>query len=299
MSEVLTGCSGKLPFSWLSALQRRLRGSDQVWADAENLPPLSLGLMSIDTVVVDDEDLPNSVVLAILHSMNDVFAAGGMPTAFSLSLTLSGRPNLGKLQSLTAAISDFSIQSEVSIGKLHTTVDCHTSRATVACVGQLVSTHSTLPAEGGVWLVDSLKALAEAAPKTSPMWVRERLMSRRGAVECVPGPKKDVSGDGLAGAAYQLATQYHCAISLELSSFASQFAGSPVDSCTLDRNYADFSGLLHGFKGRDVAWLRSVLFEPQFFGPLLCLSEYELRCATQSYRKIGSFVSGDRSVSII
>jgi hypothetical protein len=293
------GCSGKPPFGWLRVLQREIGGTGKVWADAATLPPVSQGLVSIDTVVVRDSDLSKDVIRAILHAANDIFAAGGEPTSFSLSLTLSGRPTLDSLRRLSRNIFEFSSTTRIEVGKIHTTLECHVSRATVAIVGKVIAPRVSLPRRGLVWLIDNLALSAVDLPSFDSEWRREALHTRRFSIENLPGVAKDISGDGLAGAAYQLAEQNQCDIFLELDELEGACGEVPLDSCTQDRNYGDFADRITGFRSRDRARLRAILFEPQFFGPLLILSAMSHIAPALRCKKIGTFSSGTGQLAVV
>jgi hypothetical protein len=52
---------------------------ESYWADAVMVPGVNECLTSIDTVLLDEDELPSSIAIGILHALDDIFAANGLP----------------------------------------------------------------------------------------------------------------------------------------------------------------------------------------------------------------------------
>jgi hypothetical protein len=305
MSEVNIGCFGKPSFSLMRELQGLLSVSRSPWNDAHPISADSDLVMSIDSVEFAQEDWSNSCVLALLHSMNDVFAADAYPLTVSISFMLTGQPKRPEMEGLSEALVNFANISGITIGKLHTSFDCEKSNVTIAVVGKTHKEGRLANFEtGSVYLLDSLRLPQQVISLINDRWVLDRLESRRWCVSRIPGAKKDVSGDGLAGAMVQMAIKHDYEVHLNASALAKSIIYAPLDSCHQDRNYADYADMLSGFDKVNNSKVRAALFEPQFAGPIVCFTRDNLiddeidRPVEAVITRIGTFKRGTPGVSI-
>lgn len=287
------GCFGKLPFALLDRLQIETRAGERYWADAVNVPAPMVALTSIDAVLLDSNDLPRSVILAILHSINDIYAANGIPSSFSISLTLPLDADLDLLAEINIAIARCAQLCGCKVGKIHTSRVQGAPTATVSALGEEVVRNAVLPGAGAIWLVgdcfvDSLDF--------SESIIVSNLDVRRAAVTKMSGPKKDVSGDGLIGALYQMTLRHQVALCFwEDSLFASKPASERFPS--LERNYLDYAGFVDGL-GNVAPAMLELLFAAHVFGPLICLSDIATDVADVKGKIIGSFKAGEARLSV-
>jgi len=298
MSEDELGCFGKLPFAELDLLQREHGVSDTYWADALPTPAILNGISSIDTVALDPRRLVASVTIGILHALNDIYAAGGLPRFFSVSLTVPSETDTTALIEIGRAITECASMTKCALGKLHTNRRDNLATITTCAIGSRCRAATVLPANGIVWLLDELKGASNTIIELNNVAISRRICMRELATARISGPMKDVSGDGMAGAIYQICVRHKVSIALFANMLSSLIKYVVLDSCNQDRNYADYSSLIDGFLHQNTSRMRHVLFEPQLFGPLVCLADEGLDLREVRGVQIGTFTSGQASLRL-
>ncbi|MCA1473354.1 hypothetical protein I6F09_36700 [Bradyrhizobium sp. IC3195] len=291
--DAKASCFGKLPFQLMDSLQLESSVGSNYWADAVLVPSSNEALATIDCVSLDDENLALSVQLAILHSMNDIFAANGIPTSFCISLILSSSTGADLLSQLNQTIVDCAKLIDCSVGKRHTVRAEGPASATVSVIGKVANASSNLEEGGFVVLVGgSLGAL----DSTNEVTALHEVQARQYAAREIPGPKKDVSGDGLVGTLYQLMLRH--SVSIEIASrsiprFAS--SGTIASNELHSRNYFDYSSKVLGELSPNCS---ATLFAPRLFGPIVCLTAGPLEFPDMGITTIGSFRRGKDNHSL-
>lgn len=293
MSDTGPACFGKLPFSLLDRLQIACGISKDCWADAVSVPGTNSCLTSIDTIALDHESLPNSVAMAILHSMNDIFAANGIPLSFSLSMSLPPETDIDVLSCINQAIIGCAKLANCRIGKLHTSRMEGTPTATVCVNGQPTDMTAQAASRGKVVLVGG--HIASIAPyRLYTEAATTGLAIRMEIARTIAGPKKDVSGDGLGGTVLQLSKRNIVSIRLCERSLLS-LSGPQVEGRDLEKNFLDYAGLINGSYSPA---LRTSLFAPRIFGPIVCLVDESAKVDPSMSVTIGSFEAGHSSVRL-
>jgi thiamine monophosphate kinase len=294
MSDARPTCFGKLPFRLMDSLQRNRSGQENYWADAVTVAGSDLILTTIDSVSLNNEFLADSIALAILHSMNDIFAANGFPTSFSLSMILPPSTDSDTLSEINQAIFQCADIVPCNVGKLHTVRAEGTASATVSVIGRLTTNSSHLSKQGLVVLVGGPSGWKSA---TAKIVATREVKARSFAATCIPGPKKDVSGDGLVGALYQLVLRHAISIEIEANAVPEVVPiPSDIESDLYDRNYLDYSPFLSGALS-SVKYLP--FFAPQTFGPLICLTDRAAVTVGDAHVvTIGNFREGDGSLRL-
>jgi hypothetical protein len=298
MSEVELGCFGKLPFAELDRLQRVNGVTHAYWADALPVPAILNGICSIDTVAISPSHLVTSVTIGILHALNDIYAAGGIPRSFSVSLTVPSETDTAALFEIGRAISECASMTKCTLGKLHTNRRENNAIMTTCAIGSRCNTATIVPVNGSVWLLDELKDVSNTIVDSNNAAISRRLFVRELAATRISGPMKDVSGDGMAGAIYQLCVRHKVSITLFTNVLSTLIGYVALDSCNQDRNYNDYYSYIEGFADQNTSRMRHVLFEPQLFGPLVCLVDGALDLREIQGVQIGSFASGQASIRL-
>jgi hypothetical protein len=293
------GCFGKLRFDQLDDLQRRFGSLDSYWADAVALGGDWAGVSSIDTIALSLERLSQSVMLGIFHALNDVYAAGSQPVFFSAAVTLPKSLNVHALVEVTESIRMSSVMSKCKLGKLHTNqIESGIPTLTVCAIGSPTLTER-LTSSGFVWLLDSLADVDSAILTFDLSSFPSRLAMRESIALQIRKPMKDVSGDGLAGALYQLCLRHGLAMVLDKESLLSLIKCAPLDACARDRNISDYFTRIGGMSGCNSSRMRHILFEPQLFGPIICLTDAREHPAVLDIAvKIGEFDVGKQEPRI-
>jgi thiamine monophosphate kinase len=287
MSDPEVGCFGKLPFNLLESLQADAHSNANYWADAILVPGAKKNLTSIDTISLDRYDLPNSVTMAIVHSTNDLFAANGIPLWFSISMILPLGTDSDVLAQINSAIRNCAKMTGCKLGKLHTIRADGISSATVCVTGKSMDISSNLPKKGDVILVGN------EAPFNPSQLVSE-VSVRKNAAKTIRGPKKDISGDGLAGALIQLTRRHQISIKLSKNFLRSVACNAPID-LSVERNFLDYAASI----GSEIpSTLLSHLFKPHLFGPLICLTDATAEIDRFNSTNIGTFESGGCSLRL-
>lgn len=288
MSDTETACFGKLPFSLLDSLQIARGVSEAYWADAMSVPGTNPCLTSIDTITLSRENLPNSVAMAVLHSMNDIFAANGVPLSFSVSMSLPSETDIDILSLVNQAIVDCAKIANCRIGKLHTSRAKGTPTATVCVNGAPTGMTDRAAIQGKVVLVGEhiIASIAQERPYAEVAAIG--IATRMQVVRTIAGPKKDVSGDGLAGALFQLTKRNLVSIKLYERSLAS-LAQQNVGEGDLERNFLDYAGSIGGSYSPS---LQTFLFSPRVFGPIVCLVDELTELDPSTSPTIGTFEAG-------
>lgn len=289
MSELSVGCFGKLPFMMLDELQLRAGAMERYWADAVLVSPQSPLLVSIDTLNLDAADLPGSVSLAIVHSMNDIFAANGLPTSFTVSMTLPKATGSDALLSLVESMKTTANWTRCQLGKIHTSRSDTPPLATVAVNGAPVLHVEEQKHSGKVILVGSPSGSLIVSQQRKEIEIRMRV------VNTIGGKKKDVSGDGLAGGLVQLSRREHVAIIVSAQKLEHEHLELPIE-LDISKNYLDYAGLIQGDCSQS---LRRVLFAPRTFGPIICLVDQNQQLDESFCKTIGIFEANRESVRLV
>jgi AIR synthase related protein, N-terminal domain len=287
------GCIGKLPLKESRELKRFLNRPDNLWLDAEPLGDLKEACISIDTVAVDHAN-KNSVVLGLLHCLNDLLAAGAKPAYLTVSLQLAESCEWSELKALQAVLVSFETAMGIPIKKLHTSRVGEQSYLTAATVGIGYRPRPLLAQKGSLYLIGDILPPDSASAEFMRI-AKEGFKLRLQAATSFDGPMKDISGDGLAGAAHQLAEMEGCGVILDSAALLTEVDDIPLDDCRRDRNDSDYADMINGFRERSTRILRDVLFAPRFFGPLLCFSS--VPPSTPEARVIGEYEVGPPSLS--
>jgi hypothetical protein len=293
MSHEVIGCFGKLPFTLLEQLQREFVQGGQLWADAGRVPGTADGIASIDSIALDESDLSGSVSLSILHSANDIFAANGIPSCFCVSLILPTETDCDELSIINSEIARVATLLDSQIAKIHTSRLPGVAVSTVAAFGKRAGRCDPIPASGVIRLIGDYAGEPVRIPSGT---VARNLSDRCGAVAKLRGPKKDVSGDGLAGALCQLAKRHALDLAVSATAICSNVFGSA--SGVSERNYLDYAAQLQGLSGGPSLLLQR-LFCGRVFGPLVCLTDI-LDVGDESVGPvIGHFKAGRGTVGIV
>ena len=291
------GCFGKLSFSQMSILQGNKKTA---WEDAGSFFARDAEcVMSIDTVALAISRLRESVWLAACHTMNDIYAAGGKPTALAASFLFEDKPSMSDLQDANSALNDISAVLKSEVTKLHSSWGGMPNTVTISAVGMRRS-HNCLASENGsIYLLDGA-SLRRGDQSITLDELAERVKWREDLAELKTVVRKDISGDGLAGSCAQIAASYNLSISLSAPDLFESFVPLtfPADSCRQDRNYADFADSIIGFSNINSAMARWILFEPQFFGPIMLLLNSKSGLSVKGSARIGSFKFGSPRVEI-
>jgi hypothetical protein len=291
------GCVGKLPFTSIERLKALMGRPGSAWLDVEPLPELVAPCVSIDTVVVDHKE-PSSFLFGILHSLNDVLAAGATPASVSLSLQLAETCAWTDLERIEEVLSAFQRVANCGIAKVHTSQAGELSYVTAAVVGTNYSRRRLPPSPAGILVLVGDVTIPKFPSDTArDAWITEALEDRRRAAGAFDGPMKDISGDGLAGALYQLAKAESCYIELNVDLLQEEAFDAPLDDCRRDRNYNDYGDLISNFDANNTAKIREVLFSPRFFGPIVCLSS--ILPSGSPGREIGTYRSGEVGLACV
>ncbi|MBB2964474.1 AIR synthase related protein [Methylobacterium sp. R2-1] len=296
MSNTEGGCFGKLPLSMMEELQVKFGTVETYWADAVSLPVVKNGLVSIDTVALQSTDLSGSVRMAILHSMNDIYAAGGRPSSFSISLTLPLTTDIEVLDTLGAEIKKIAELSGCRVGKLHTSRWDGRASITVSVVGEQISSSQIPSRQGRILLVGEVRIASSSS--LQDCGVSHALKLRDMAIERISGPKKDVSGDGLAGALYQLSVRHGLTLHVHTDTLHLNHLNLKQGNTADIKNYLEYSSRMHDLIKIDRRCCQAALFEPQFFGPLICLAEIGEDLNLPYFCEIGTFCIGDSIVRL-
>jgi hypothetical protein len=293
MFEAEPSCFGKLPFQLLDELQVERRRERGYWADAITVPSSCSDLTSIDTILVDESNLSRSVAIGILHAINDIFAANGLPSWFSISMTLPLGTDIDMLAQINATIQECAKITGCAVGKLHTSRASVPSSVTTCVAGTSTGISSTVAAEGIVVLVgdsvidsDPQRLLFDAASV--------EIAKRRSLARTIAGPKKDVSGDGLAGSLLQLSRREM--VSIELTGENLRLLPKiAVPNADIEKNFLDYAAAMGD---SCVDEIRSQMFSPRVFGPIVCLAESDTELDTTASVIIGKFKLGGSAVRI-
>lgn len=257
--------------------------------------------MTIDTVSLDTEHVTGSVIVSVLHALNDIFAAGGCPLSISVAFNYEIVPSLSVLLSINDHLIKLCHALDIGIGKLHTSSGFGKSTITVSAFGtRKILNNWTLSSPGVLYLVDHYSSLDQELYEVDIEWAVERYRTRRTIAESFPGPLKDISGDGLAGSLIQLAERHSLDITLAIDRYPASNAIYQLDDCLLDRNYKDYSEKIGKFCGViDCARNRSTLFEPALFGALIGVCVDPVSCGLGHIDPIGSFLPFGNSVQLL
>lgn len=292
----VVGCLGKLPFQLINELQHKSFCGVNAWADAVPFERISNPLMTIDSVGIDCENLASSIIGSVLHSMNDIYCSGGLPKAVSLSLHLPLNCDFDSLISINCALDGLMATLNCTIGKIHTVRGPGPYFATVAVVGDQISNVRDLSSGGSVVLLtDDVQSLQKDSPYAEiETWSRNRIRF----LSEYSGPKKDVSGDGVAGGLIQLSLRHNCQIVIDSLEVLGGLS-SPNSNCNLfEQNYLSYASLVEGLSDVLDDRLRALLFQPFFVGPLICLTTESLRATELKVIRVGEFLPGQAKVSI-
>lgn len=289
-----SGCFGKLRHAVASTLVADGSSPGSQWLDAVASPNGTL--VSIDTVRFE-ASRHETLRLAVLHSINDIFAAGGLPDTICVSLHLADEPELSSLLALQRYLSAEAHSMKLTLGKQHTAFGNAFDAVTIASIGTIVQHLGALPTTGIVALCGSLDF---AQPSVGPPIDCLAEIAERRHVASTPGIRmKDVSGDGLAGALLQLSVRENVSIQISRTALYSFCDKAELDNCSLDANYADFSGMIDGYHQSDCSVMRRIMFLPAFFGPLVCLAPSEFLHALPTAQKIGDFNLGRPQLALV
>ena len=291
MNNNIIGCFGKLAFAEMESLQRTFGTPDSYWADAVPFFVIEGALCSIDTIALDPARVSDSVGIGIFHALNDIYAAKGVPRYFSAALTVPKDFSLESLLEVGAVVRSCADLARCSIGKLHTNRSEGIAMLTACVMGSGSSPSVPLPKKGSVWLLDELKDPSSAIANFDLSRMPQRIKSRERA-DKVSIRMKDVSGDGLAGSLYQLCLRHNVSITLYPGVLSSLVSSAALDACSRDRNYGDYSNLIVGLEKHNSSVMRDVLFEPQIFGPLVCLTYKNADMKSLGGVEIGKFTTG-------
>lgn len=293
MSNKGPACFGKLPFNLLESLQFKNGLTANYWADAVATQASNPCLTSIDTVSLDPDRLSNSIGLAIFHSINDIFSANGLPLSISLSMSLPLNTDIDALYCINETIMECARFANCSVGKLHTSRSDCAPTVTVSVNGRLTGMPSLPPKRGSVVLAGDY--IGGFRPTRSYSDIAfEQLANRTQVASAVPGPKKDVAGDGLIGTLVQLSKRHSASIEINEASLLNMNKPLASDEL-LERNYLDYAGLI---SGKFCSSLGPLLFAPCIFGPIVCLVEDPSNLALPLLT-IGSFEIGCSDLRIV
>ena len=234
MSDTL-GCFGKLKFEEIDELQRCFAESENYWVDAVPFRNDGDGVCSIDTVVLDPLQMSASVAIAILHAVNDIYAARSRPTSISVSLTVPTSFDVNALHEIGATIKSCAEQINCTIGKLHTSRSDCPPTLTACAIGSSPIASLALAPQGVVWLLDELSDPWEAIKTFDFLALEPRIFMREFAANRKGVQLKDVSGDGLAGTLYQLCLRHRLSINLNKNFLLSLVNQSALDACNRDK----------------------------------------------------------------
>lgn len=293
------GCFGKLKFKEVDKLQRCLGAPENYWADAVPLDNEKSGVCSIDTITLDPLRISASVTMGIFHALNDIYAAKSRPTTISASLTVPSNFEIDALLALGRTIKDCAKLANCMIGKLHTNRSDGSPTLTVCVIGSTPTPSEVLAPMGSIWILDELSDPQAAINGCCLSALAARLTLREVASAKTRIQMKDVSGDGLAGALHQLSLRHRLSIRLNLTVLLSLVERTTLDACSRDRNYGDYADIIENFEFHNSSVIRHVLFEPQLFGPLVCLTECEDGFpGVVGAIKIGTFTTGQTKLRI-
>lgn len=287
MSNHNPSCFGKLPFNLLETLQSS-SFSNSRWLDAIEVRAETTCVTSIDTVALSPSDLPRSIAIGILHAMNDIFSANALPNWFCLSMTLPLAIDSDALSVINLIISDVAMLSECNVGKLHTMRADTQPNLTVCVGGALTGISSKLSNRGIVALGGNDATELRSRENFASAIALRRKLSRE-----IAGPKKDVSGDGLAGSLVQLCQREMVSMELWGVELSKVTVSGDEDST---RNVLDYASAV---SCPDIEELHDQLFAPRVFGPLVCLVDEQAQFDQSDFLPIGTFVRGQPKLGII
>jgi thiamine monophosphate kinase len=236
----------------------------------------------------------------IFHCLNDIYAAAAIPKAFAVSYALPGRPNAELLSEIISCVRDVASLSGCSITKQHTSFGNASATMTVAAVG-VSETQAVLAQEGSVFIAGSDDFANERKRPLDDNACNQERRIREFAARSKNVAMKDVSGDGLGGALWQLTEREDVAITVSKEALSSLSRRAPIDNCLIDKNYSDYGDFINGFHGNNTKEIRSVLFFPAFFGPLvgLCSNDSLDALPRNEFKVIGVYSAGRSSLRIV
>jgi hypothetical protein len=139
----------------------------------------------------------------------------------------------------------------------------------------------------------------------NPVWIKPDefyaqaatigLATRMQIARTVAGPKKDVSGDGLAGALIQLSRRDIVSISLWEENLLI-LRELHTENGLQEKNFLDYAGLI---QGHYCPSLRAKLFAPRVFGPIVCLVDELTEVDPTISTIIGAFEAGRSNLRLI
>ena len=163
--------------------------------------------------------------------------------------------------------------------------------ATVCVSGEPIETTAQAASHGKIALIG--EHIASTAPhRLYSEAATIGLATRMQIVRTIGGPKKDVSGDGLAGTLVQLSKRNIVSIRLCERSLLS-LSRPQVEDGDLEKNFLDYAGSISG--SYSLA-LRTTLFAPHVFGPIVCLVDESAKVDPSVSLTIGSFETGQSSL---
>jgi len=274
-------------------------GVTDEWADAVPLSVDDELLISIDTSVRSQTTTKDFFRLAILHAMRDLQASFCHPTDISIAVRFDENKVESEIRELSYSLSDVCKASHTRVGKIHSLLGAGPTEITSAVVGKRMRRPQPIPV--GEHDLVLLGEIDTGSGENSRNW-RDLLDNGRFILhsdEILLA--KDVSGDGLAGALFQLAEDTSMSISVKLSSIPYSSGNVPLDDCNLDRNISDFESQI-SLETELNSLGRAILMKPQFCGPLLAIVPRRLsehKSFSEHYKKIGECAADGPHVEIV
>lgn len=274
------GCGRKLP---KKELDRALAEIPQLRHLGEDAAPISDTedlILSIDTSRLIGADIQTFGELAVKHALGDIHSQRAVGISCALSIGLSGTPN-DEIRKLMVGVQVACTEEEMDVAKGHTSTDEREIVVTCAIVGRYIAKTAATPLEAEIFLTKPLGAsrlLKLATVKDDAKSVSRALYYMRAshrlfveALEHIPVVMSDVSGFGLAGCLYSLATRNDLHFKLTDPPKRIDEAYQSVNvMCEYDRNQIDFSECV---SGDHEDWTLS-LYGQEFCGPLVVLAPY-------------------------
>jgi hypothetical protein len=291
------GCFGKPPLAMMLSAQENAK-VEKVWVDAG---PIGRNeVLSIDSVRIARRNVSESVRRGLLHCVNDVYAAGATPKAFAISYALTGSPDIAWLAELNSNIEEVARFCRCRIAKRHTSFGSPFATMTVAVVGLAYKQHRK-EESGIVFLAGSIDFAKMRKQKLDNKRCKKEIEIRKFIVQRGSALMKDVSGDGLAGALWQLSIRENANVCVLDSAIASLAPEAAIDDCSIDRNYADYADKIEGYDGKNTRLLRRALFRSAFFGPLvgLCPDAVATQTRGMDFKILGTYSSGNSRLRIV